>query len=138
MGDFDLKLVIAGSRNLTPKFTDGIYTAFEIFGINEDDYEYGIELVTGGCPTGVDAWVKDWWRPTIFQADWNKHGKAAGPIRNKEMANYGDALLLIWDGESRGSKNMKEEMLKLKKPIYEIILKVYNEKTSEKETSQKI
>ena len=34
-----------------------------------------------------------------FDTDWNKHGRAAGPIRNKQMAEYGDALLIIWDGE---------------------------------------
>lgn len=60
-----------------------------------------------------------------FYPDWGKHGKAAGPIRNKQMAEYADALLLIWDGESKGSKNMKEEMLKLNKPVYEFIVKQY-------------
>ncbi len=58
-----------------------------------------------------------------FPPDWEKHGKAAGPIRNKEMAEYADALLLIWDGKSRGSASMKKEMEKLEKPIYEVILK---------------
>lgn len=61
-----------------------------------------------------------------FPADWNKYGNAAGPIRNRQMANYADALLLIWDGVSRGSSNMKQEMLSLKKPVYEVILKSHN------------
>lgn len=61
-----------------------------------------------------------------FPADWEEHGKAAGPIRNKQMAEYADALLLIWDGESKGSKNMKETMLKLGKPVYEVTLKKHN------------
>jgi hypothetical protein len=39
------------------------------------------------------------------------------------MAEYADALLLIWNGESRGSANMKENMVKLGKPVYEVILK---------------
>jgi hypothetical protein len=42
------------------------------------------------------------------------------------MAEEGDALLLIWDGESKGSANMKKEMLFKKKPIYEVILRTYN------------
>jgi len=120
-----MKLIIAGSRTIVPNFTDGLYTAFQMFDINEDDYE-DFEIVTGGCPTGVDAWAESWMRSTIFNADWDRHGKAAGPIRNREMAQYGDALLLIWDGESRGSKNMKEEMLKLKKPVYEVVIRKYN------------
>jgi len=64
----------------------------------------------------------------IFHAEWEEHGKAAGPIRNKQMANYGEKLLLIWDGESRGSANMKAEMLKLNKPVYEIIIREYKGK----------
>ena len=52
------------------------------------------------------------------------NGKAAGHVRNKKMAEYGDALLLIWDGKSKGSANMKKEMQKLNKPIYEVTLNV--------------
>ncbi|MBR1697914.1 MAG: DUF2493 domain-containing protein, partial [Anaerovibrio sp.] len=44
----------------------------------------------------------------LYPADWNTHGKAAGPIRNAEMANNADALIAFWDGESRGTKNMIE------------------------------
>jgi hypothetical protein len=41
------------------------------------------------------------------------------------MAEYADALLLIWDGESKGSLNMKQRMIGLKKPVYEVVLKRY-------------
>lgn len=58
-----------------------------------------------------------------FPADWNKHGRAAGHIRNAEMAKYAEALLLIWDGSSRGSANMKMQMERLGKPVYEVVLR---------------
>lgn len=45
----------------------------------------------------------------VFPADWNKYGKKAGPIRNKKMANYAEALLAIWDGKSCGTKNMIQQ-----------------------------
>lgn len=41
-----------------------------------------------------------------FPADWKTHGKKAGYIRNKEMADYGTHLVAIWDGESKGTKLM--------------------------------
>ena len=41
-----------------------------------------------------------------FPADWERHGKAAGYIRNREMAQNADALVAFWDGESRGTKSM--------------------------------
>lgn len=42
----------------------------------------------------------------LHAANWQKHGRAAGPIRNKEMAECSDALIAFWDGKSRGTKNM--------------------------------
>jgi len=60
-----------------------------------------------------------------FPADWNKHGKSAGYIRNKQMAEYADGLIAFWDGESKGTLHMinlaKERSLKVR--IYNFILK---------------
>lgn len=121
------KLIIAGSRDL--------YIDYQtIHNIIIDLIKDGkLEIVSGGCSTGVDLNAKEMtkcfnndYTYTEFPADWEAHGKAAGPIRNRQMAKYADKLLLIWDGESKGSKNMKEEMLKLNKPIYEIIVKKHN------------
>lgn len=52
-----------------------------------------------------------------FPADWEKNGKAAGPIRNVEMGNYADALIAFWDGKSKGTKHMIDYMKKLGKPV---------------------
>ena len=45
-----------------------------------------------------------------FPADWTTYGKAAGPIRNQQMLDYAlheiPVLIVFWDGESRGTKNM--------------------------------
>ncbi len=35
-----------------------------------------------------------------FPANWKKFGRSAGPIRNREMVNVADAVLVIWDGKS--------------------------------------
>lgn len=42
----------------------------------------------------------------LHPADWNRHGRAAGPIRNAEMAGVSDALIAFWDGKSRGTASM--------------------------------
>lgn len=82
------------------------------------------EIVHGGA-NGIDKaseslkFLSDRHRNfTVFPADWKTHGKAAGPIRNKQMAEYADALIAIWDGKSRGTKNMIETMQKFGKPVY--------------------
>jgi len=68
------------------------------------------EVVSGGA-SGVDAlgerYAKENGIPLrIFPADWDKHGNAAGPIRNKQMADYADALIALWDGQSKGTASM--------------------------------
>lgn len=45
-------------------------------------------------------------------ADWKKHVKAAGPIRNAEMAACADFLIAFWDGKSRGTQNMMMNAVK--------------------------
>jgi len=41
-----------------------------------------------------------------FPAKWDKYGKGAGHIRNKEMAKHGKALIAMWDMQSPGTRNM--------------------------------
>lgn len=49
------------------------------------------QLVVGDCPTGADKFAREWaskqgWQPEVHEADWDTHGKAAGPLRNRQMA----------------------------------------------------
>lgn len=41
-----------------------------------------------------------------YPANWERDGKAAGPIRNARMAKAADALIVFWNGRSRGTANM--------------------------------
>jgi hypothetical protein len=85
-----------------------------------------LEIVSGGA-NGADKLGERWAKEKgcdlrIFPADWNKHGKAAGPIRNEEMAKYADGCIVFWNGESKGTKNMIElaEKYKLRLVIEKI------------------
>lgn len=123
-----MKLLIAGSRTLDHK---KLLALFDINSLLEMfDLEWPKEFVHGGCPTGADKYCNevadsyhDTTKLTVFKADWKLNGKAAGPIRNEKMAEYADVLLLIWDGESKGSLNMKINMLGKNKPVHEIVIK---------------
>ena len=46
-----------------------------------------------------------------FPADWNKHGKAAGPIRNNEMAKVADACILFPGGVGTADIEQKAQHL---------------------------
>ena len=46
----------------------------------------------------------------VFPAEWKKYGRAAGPIRNREMLDYAKEAIpeiaAFWDGKSKGTKDM--------------------------------
>ena len=75
------------------------------------------EIVSGGA-RGTDKLGERYAKEKgfdlkLFPAEWDKHGKGAGHIRNRQMAEYGDMLIAFWDGESKGTKNMIETSMKL-------------------------
>ena len=43
-----------------------------------------------------------------FPAEWEKYHKGAGPIRNAKMVQSADAVIVFWDSESSGTKNIIE------------------------------
>lgn len=113
-----MKLVMAGSRSVTSEQFN--LALCELVTANE--FQWPDEVVCGMCPKGADKWAVQWanaWKIPVkpYYADWDAHGKSAGPKRNREMAVYGDALIVFWDGKSRGSKNMIEEMERLGKQV---------------------
>lgn len=106
------RIIIAGSRSITEFYkVQSALSQLTAGGPTRGRYE----IVSGGAD-GVDTlgeqWAEDNDCPvTTFEPDWEDHGKAAGPIRNAEMAEYGDMLVAIWDGESRGTKDMIDKAL---------------------------
>lgn len=100
------RVIVAGRRDF--RETSYIFSQLDsILAPIRKDIE---EIVTGGA-AGVDTiaamYASARGHPLrIFQANWNKHGKAAGPIRNKQMAQYGNFLITFWDGKSKDTQNM--------------------------------
>lgn len=111
-----MKCIIAGSRGYNDEsdFTfrlDNIITHFGTI----------TEVVCGGAK-GPDSLGRAWAllhgiSVADFPAEWTKFGRAAGYIRNAEMAKYADGCILFWDGYSKGTANMldlaKKHNLKL-------------------------
>ena len=119
-----MKLIIAGSRGLNP----GMYFIDELITLYTGSGDVKVTEVVSGGASGADtsgeAWAMFRSIPVkTFKPNWDQYGKSAGPRRNSTMADYGDVLLLIWDGESRGSASMKREMEKRNKPIWEIVIR---------------
>ncbi len=117
------KYIVAGSRD----FTD-----FELLERVLKEFEIG-EIVCGGA-RGADLLGKDYGEKynipvKMFPADWKRYGNSAGPRRNIEMAEYADALIAFWDGESTGTAHMIKEAHRRK--LYTTVVKYI--KSSEEE-----
>ena len=109
-----MKVIIAGSRDVTALYLVEDASLMSKFDITE--------VVSGGA-RGVDRLgeifaEKNGLPVKVFPADWTKFGKSAGHRRNREMAQYADALVAVWDGVSPGTKGMILEMKKLKKLVF--------------------
>jgi len=109
-----LKTIIAGSRTVTDPVVVEDAIRLSRFDITE--------VVSGGCQ-GVDLMGEEWarynnLRVQRFPADWGTYGISAGPRRNASMAEYADALIAVWDGVSRGTRNMIQEARKRGLKVY--------------------
>ena len=96
-------MAIVGSRNFKN------YSAFKSIIEPIIKRHDEIEIVSGGA-RGVDELAKRYAKLnkipyTEFLADWDEHGKAAGPIRNKQIAEYCDEAIAIPYGVSKGTYN---------------------------------
>ena len=122
-----MKVIVAGSRTITLQsiVDQAIIRAFNYWMKNDQDnwqYYTQPEIVSGGAQ-GVDFLgekyaLKHKLKCTVFPANWELHGRKAGILRNREMAFYADRLIAIWDGKSRGTLNMIQEMNLLNKLVY--------------------
>jgi len=117
----DLKCIIAGSRGVTD------YNMV-VEALSKCEWSDRIVEIVSGTAKGVDQLGERYAEENgleiaKFPADWSL-GRAAGHIRNKDMAKYADfAIIIMVSGGSAGSKNMIEQMVKLKKPhmVFEVI-----------------
>lgn len=114
-----MKLIVAGGRD----FTDANRMIAELQRlVNSGNIPECPELVCG-MARGADMLAYSLWannKMTIhnFPANWDKHGKSAGYIRNQEMGEFADAAVCFWDGNSKGTKHMIDIMNRLNKPVY--------------------
>lgn len=101
------RVIIAGGRDFNDYAKLSEAMDFYLGQIDDE-----IVVLCGLCK-GADALGEQYarergYRLSYHPANWEQHGRAAGPIRNEEMAKSADALVAFWDGESRGTMNMIE------------------------------
>ena len=102
----EFRLVVAGSRG---------FDSYERLSAELDKYLAGRSNVTiiSGTARGADRLGEKYaqahgYKIEQMPAQWAKYHQGAGPIRNKQMVKTADAVLVFWDNESTGTKNIIE------------------------------
>ena len=102
----EFRLVVAGSRG---------FDSYERLSAELDKYLTGRSNVTiiSGTARGADRLGERYAQEHGYKieqvpAQWAKYHQGAGPIRNKQMVKTADAVLVFWDNESTGTKNIIE------------------------------
>jgi len=114
-----MKLCIFGSRGCTPTVDQidealRVLEAFELSMGPQEPHSIVSELICGmarGADEAGYRWAKARNVPIIERpANWDRHGKMAGHIRNAAMAEECDFALGFWDGHSGGTANMAAQL----------------------------
>lgn len=94
------RIIVCGGRDYRDERT--IRTVLSVL--------YGAEVLVHGDARGADRMAASVGADLGFTtepwpADWNAHGKAAGPIRNQQMLDAGADLVVAFPG-GRGTEDM--------------------------------
>ena len=113
-----MRIVIGGCRYYEDYrgFCDFVERCIE----NEEKAE--IVILSGHC-AGVDLMAERYaiergLALEIVPANWAKYGRAAGPVRNKQMVEKADVVIAFWDGRSKGTASLLQCAKKLEKRVY--------------------
>ncbi len=100
-----MRVVVCGGRD----FQDRELCFKTLDGLLEEETD--VEIVTGGAG-GADALGAEYAQArarelTVFKPEWDRFGKSAGPVRNRQMVSYAGetraAVVAFWDGASPGT-----------------------------------
>lgn len=125
-----MRILVCGSRTYGLNDPIGSYNSVKkellkaVYKLTKEGVPDLRVTIIQGEASGADVTAKQaakWfdWEYLSFPADWEKHGKAAGPIRNKQMLDEGkpDMVIAFWDGKSPGTKNMIDQATKSGVPV---------------------
>lgn len=107
-----MKIAVIGSRSILTADLDTY--------ISDGD-----EIVSGGA-VGIDSCAAEYAEKNgislkVFIPEYDKYGRGAPIVRNKQIVDYADKILAFWDGKSRGTLSVIKYAEKVGKPC-EIIL----------------
>lgn len=87
--------------------------------------KYGISAIVTGAARGADYLAGKWAKKNSIElieypADWKKHGKAAGPIRNQEMLEKESPKAVLAFPGGSGTEDMISRSKKVGIDVYKV------------------
>ena len=117
-----MKVIIAGSRTITElnhiarAMAESSFEPTEI--VSGGQKSWNIVVGYHGADYLGELWAQQHNVPVKrFPADW-RQGRKAGPLRNQVMVDYADAIVVVWDGQSRGTIDVMDRARKKKLPMF--------------------
>ena len=113
-----MKILVCGGRDFNNK--KALYEALDANTKKSKDI-----TIIHGAARGADSLAQEWadergWPCLRFPADWEKNGKAAGPMRNQMMLDVARPDLVMAFPGGRGTKDMINRTLKMNMSVLEI------------------
>jgi len=104
-----MKLLIVGSRSITDFDLSPYIPA-------------NIDTIISGGANGIDSLAEQYadahrLSKYIIRPRYGLYGRAAPLKRNEEMVDMADAVLIVWDGQSRGTQHTVQYIKKKNKPF---------------------
>ncbi len=117
-----MKIAVIGSRNIV---------AADI-----GKYAAGADEIVSGGAVGIDTCAEEYARAnslkfTVFLPEYERYGRAAPIVRNKQIVDYADKIFAFWDGKSKGTLSVIKYAEKVGKNCE--IIKVQEERQSKKQ-----
>ena len=108
-----MKIAVIGSRNVNVSDIGRYISNAE-------------EIVSGGA-VGVDRCAAEYAkengiRLTEFLPQYERYGRAAPIVRNKEIVDYSDKIIAFWNGSSKGTMSVIKYAEKMGKPCEVVTL----------------
>lgn len=104
-----MRVLVCGGRDFSDR--EAVYAE-----LSAQHAKHRFTHLIHGCARGADALAGEWAddnavNATCYMADWARHGKAAGPMRNREMLEDGKPDLVIAFPGGAGTRNMVDAAL---------------------------
>lgn len=99
-----IRVLVTGGRGFTDE-------SMVVRALDATHAAAGVACVIEGGASGADAFARRWARDknvplASFPAEWRRHGKAAGPIRNSHMLTVGRPDLVLAFPGTNGTVDM--------------------------------